>query len=162
MKTLIVYASKYGTTRDCAIRLQELLGPDADLANLNEAPKTDVSGYDRVVIGSPLYMGKLQKSVRNFCKRNCAELLDKRVAFFICGFSEKDEAMKLLTGQVPDELLDSAAAIGHFGGEVRAEKAKSIDKFFLKKVQEDDSLHYAIDPAAIEALCEAIGRESQP
>jgi menaquinone-dependent protoporphyrinogen oxidase len=159
MKTLIAYVSKYGTTRECATRLQELLGPDAGLADLNEAPKTDVSGYDLVVIGSPVYMGKIQKGARNFCKKNCARLLEKRVAFFVCGFSEKDQAMKCLAGQVPEELLNKAAAIGHFGGEVRPEKAKFIDKVFLEKVQQDKTLHYEIDTAAIKAFCEALSGE---
>lgn len=158
MKTLIAYASKYGTTRDCAARLKELLGPDTELADLNAAPKTDVSGYDRVVVGSSIYMGKLQKSARNFCKKNSAALQQKRVAFFVCGFSKMDEARQYMDRQIPEELL-KGAEIGHFGAEVRVDKAKSIDKFFLKKVEEDDSLHYAIDTAAIEAFGAALNRE---
>ena len=52
MKTLILYASKTGTTQDCARSLAQKI-PDSTLVDLC-AQKPDPSGYDQVIVGGSI------------------------------------------------------------------------------------------------------------
>lgn len=60
MKTLIVYASKTGTTERCA----GILGPnlkDVTIINLTVAQNEDINKYDLIIIGTPIRMGMIHK-----------------------------------------------------------------------------------------------------
>lgn len=159
MKTLIAYASKYGTTRACAENLARMFGSGAALIDLKQTPRPDLSGYDQIIIGSPMYMGKLQKTVKNLCKSNYGLLLQKRLAFFVCGLSDKSEVRTYLQSQVPGELLDHAAALAHFGGEIRLDKARFMDKFVLEKMQQDKKMEPTLEPALISDFYEKLGKD---
>lgn len=57
MSTLIVYTSKYGSTEKCAKQLAEQLTDSFEL--VDSVP--DLSLFDSIIIGSPIYMGKSLK-----------------------------------------------------------------------------------------------------
>ena len=63
MNTLIVYSSKYGCTEKCAKLIKQELNDPADLINLKNINIKDInlSKYDKVIIGGPIYIGKIQK-----------------------------------------------------------------------------------------------------
>ncbi|MFZ5974950.1 MAG: flavodoxin domain-containing protein [Bacillota bacterium] len=159
MKTLIAYASKYGTTRDCANMLAEKFGADAAVIDLKTKPKTDLDVYDQIILGSPMYMGRIQKTVKNLCKDNHDLLLKKRIAFFVCGLSNKDEVRTYLQSQFSEDLLEHAAAIRHFGGEIRLENAKFMDKFILEKMQKEKNMQPTLDTSVIEEFYDILSRE---
>ena len=158
MKTVIAYASKYGTTMDCANTLAEKFGADAKVTDLKRDPKIDLSTYDQIILGSPIYMGRIQKSVKSLCKKNHDLLLQKRVAFFVCGLSDKDEVRTYLNKQLPQTLLDHASAIGHFGGEIRMDKARFMDKFIMEKMQQEKNMQPTLDPSTIDTFFDALSR----
>lgn len=158
MKTLIAYASKYGTTRDCATMLAEKFGADATLLDLKLSPKPDLGAYDQIILGSSMYMGRIHKSVKNLCKNNQDMLLQKCVAFFVCGLSNKDDVLTYLQNQLPGALLKHAAAIKHFGGEIRLENAKFMDKFILEKMQREKNMQPTLDTSAIDAFFDMLNR----
>lgn len=57
MTTLLAYASKHGSTESIAERIAERLraaGREVELVHVDELP-TDLSGYDDVVLGCPIY-----------------------------------------------------------------------------------------------------------
>ena len=150
MKTLIAYASKYGTTRDCANTLAQKFGADATVTDLKISTKIDLGAYDQIILGSPLYMGKIHKSVKNLCKKNHDRLLQKRIAFFVCGLSDKREVRTSLQNQLPQALLEHAVAIGHFGGEIRLENARFMDKLVLEKMQQEKKMQATLDISIID------------
>ncbi len=104
MKTLIVYFSRSGVTRKAAEKISANLG--ADLEEITEKknrkgifgflksgmeayterlvtidqPKHDASQYDLVVIGTPVWAGKMSSPVRSYIANNKDKL--KSVAFF--------------------------------------------------------------------------------
>ncbi|WP_125140902.1 flavodoxin domain-containing protein [Clostridium transplantifaecale] len=51
MKTLILFAGKYGCTRDCADYLKVRLGPGTDMMDLKNMGEADLRKYDWIVIG---------------------------------------------------------------------------------------------------------------
>lgn len=109
---LVAYATKHETTREIAAAIAATLrdeGLDAKAAPAGTV--TSVSEYDAVVIGSPLYMGKILKEVKQFVDHFADALQKKPVAAFAVGMSCKDltdenrkkveAAMAPITGRVP-------------------------------------------------------------
>ena len=138
MKTLIAYASKYGSTEKCAKSLSQKIQGEVDLCNLKATKKVELAQYNKVIIGGSIYAGKVRKEVREFCSENLNTLKDKKIGLFICGMSNEDTAKMQLNGAFPKELLDSAAAKECFGGEYIFKKMNFIEKFMVKKVGKVD------------------------
>ena len=78
MKTAIVYATKYGCTKECAEILKTYLHGEVNILSA-KADKINLSQYDAVFIGGSVYMGKIQKEITQFCKRNLKQLLHTKI-----------------------------------------------------------------------------------
>jgi menaquinone-dependent protoporphyrinogen IX oxidase len=78
VKSIVVYHSKYGSTREYA----EWIGAEtgAEVVALKEAKGKDLAGYDAVAFGCPFYAGKLK--IAEFVMRVAPGLSGKRLAFF--------------------------------------------------------------------------------
>ena len=87
MKCLICYQSKTGTTAKCAEILKKKLekrGAQVTAANL-AAGRPQLAGYDCIITGAPVRMGKIPKETKAFLEAGRNELLNcKKTAFFIC------------------------------------------------------------------------------
>ncbi|MDN7023832.1 protoporphyrinogen oxidase [Methanoculleus sp. FWC-SCC1] len=86
MKTLVVYASKYGSTREIAEFIAEKLrhqGMEAEAASVGAAPRA--RDYDAVVVGSGVYMGHWLREATEFVRQNRAVLADRPVWLFSSG-----------------------------------------------------------------------------
>lgn len=134
MRTLIVYSGKYGCTEKCAGILAEMLSGETRLVNLKKNKNPDLSGYDSVVVGGPIYIGKINKEVKSFCAKNLDLLKGKRLGLFICCMAEGEQAKGELEGAYPKELLAAAAAKEYFGGEFMVSKMNPMDRLIVKKV----------------------------
>ena len=131
MKTLIIYASKTGTTQKCAKTLKEQL-KDATVVNI-EDQKEDISQYDLIVIGSPIRIGMMDNRIKKFFINNKEILKGKKTAYFICcGFHENWK--KYYEENIPKDLLESATTYASFGGELNLQKQKGFDKWIVKMV----------------------------
>ncbi|MFW5787717.1 MAG: flavodoxin domain-containing protein [Halanaerobiales bacterium] len=77
MRTLIVYASKYGCTEKAVNRLADYLGEGTQLLNLiNEDNKIiKLEEYDTVVVGGSIHAGNIQKEVKKFCEVTANEII---------------------------------------------------------------------------------------
>lgn len=87
-KVLVTYATKYGATEEIAAQVARTLtdaGLDTDLIPVMEVGKVD--DYDAIIIGSPVYMGKILVEAREFCKQYKPYLEGKWIAFFVDGIS---------------------------------------------------------------------------
>lgn len=144
MKTLLVYATKYGCTEKCAEILVKKLAGEVDLCNLKEMRKPELSQYDQVVIGGSIYTGKIQKEVNEFCSENREVLLTKRLGLFICGML-KEKAQEELNNSFIPELFNHAVAKEFFGGEFRFKSMNALERFIVKMVAKGDGSIPAID-----------------
>lgn len=134
MKTLIIYASKTGTTQKCAKRIKEQL-KDATVVNIDNQ-KEDISQYDLIVIGSPIRIGMMDNRIKKFLKNNKEILKGKKTAYFICcGFHENWK--KYYEENIPKDLLESAITYVSFGGELDLQKQKGFDKWIVKMVSKN-------------------------
>ncbi len=150
MKTLIVYGSKYGCTEECACLLRDELG-ETDLADVGRPHSVSLDAYDTVLIGSPVYIGKLDKNVIQFCNARLATLTEKRIGLFICA-GEPDKAIEQLEAGFPKELVEVARAKGYFGYRIQLKKLSLLDQILLtgvgKRRNEEDIRRGAIDDFA--------------
>ncbi|WP_438446099.1 flavodoxin domain-containing protein [Gorillibacterium sp. sgz5001074] len=136
MRTLIVYATKYGCTEKCAGLLKHELAPsgEVDCVNLKKMGLPDLSRYDRVIIGGSIYAGGIQKEVRSFCATHLPVLLQKRIGLFICCMQEGETAERELLQSFPAELAAHASAKEPFGGEFIFKRMSLLDRFIAWKV----------------------------
>mgnify|MGYP000143026335 CR=1 FL=1 len=134
MKTLIIYASKTGTTEKCAKEINRQL-KDSKMVNILNQDE-DINKYDLIIVGTPIRMGMIDKKVRKFLISNIQTLKSKKVAYFICcGFNEN---WKIYYEQnIPKDLLNSAIIYDTFGGEMDIQKQKGFDKFITKIVSKN-------------------------
>ena len=125
MKTLIIYGTRYGTAKEIAEKITDILREkdvEVDLVNSKDKKDFDLTSYDLVVVGSGIKIGKWTKNALNFLKKNKAELANKRVAIFVtCGAAniEKTAAEgqeKYLDNVANKYLINKPVSTGLFGG----------------------------------------------
>lgn len=132
MKTLIAYASKYGTTEKCANLLKDKLDGEVVVANLKKV-KPQLSEYDAVIVGGPIYIGKLNKVVEAFCINNLPTLVDKKLGFFLCHMEMEKPLDELIAKHYPKKLVETASAASGFGGAFYVSKMNFLYKAMIKK-----------------------------
>ena len=140
--TLIVYASRHGTTSEYAKQLFQLLNGNVDLCFLNERGDSlpDLSVYTTIVIGGSIHFGKNSKSVLKFTNDNMELLKTKRVELFVTCHFEGDKALQQLNNAYPKELIDRAIVTDYFEGELLFPKMNAWEKFITKLVLRKDEI----------------------
>lgn len=105
---LVTYASKTGSTAEIAQAIGkelQLIGFSTEIARMETI--ASLSGYHAVVIGGPLYMGKVVKDVGKFVGRHRDALASLPVAAFAVGITpvskdpvQIENAMQMLRSAV--------------------------------------------------------------
>lgn len=144
MKTLIAYATKYGSAEKCAKILVARLIGEVDLCNLAAEQTKELSQYDKIIIGGSIYAGRIQKSVTSFCLNNLPALQKMPLGLYVCGMLA-DQAEEELTNAFVPELLAKAAVKEFFGGEIKFGKINFMEKFMVKMVSKMDKNIPALD-----------------
>ena len=134
--TIIVYASRHGTTAEYAKSLLKLLDGNVDLCSLDERANSmpDMSDYDTIVVGGSIHYGKNSKLVTSFVKNNLELLRKKRLGLFVTSFFDGDKALEQLGNAYPKELLDKAIVADFFDGELLFPKMNFFEKIVAKVV----------------------------
>lgn len=85
-KVLVVFASKYGATKEIAEALSEALNERGTAAKVAPAGEVmDLTGYDAVVVGSAVYHGRWLEEARRFVTGRRSELEAMPTWFFSSG-----------------------------------------------------------------------------
>ncbi|OJV66581.1 MAG: hypothetical protein BGO41_03930 [Clostridiales bacterium 38-18] len=135
MRVLIAYASKTGNTEECANKIKGFMKTETvDLINLKKQSRVDLNQYDKVVIGTPLYMGQPARQFKSFLDKNASELMSKEMYLYVCGLARGQEGIDLLQKQVSPKLFDHASFVGQLGGDVHLQKLNPIYKWMMKKI----------------------------
>jgi menaquinone-dependent protoporphyrinogen IX oxidase len=83
-KTLIIYFSKYGSTKKYAELISSEL--NADIYSIKNVNISDLINYDTIILGSGLYAGKIQGI--NIIIDNFEKIQDKKIVLFTCGLAD--------------------------------------------------------------------------
>lgn len=156
MKTLIIYASKYGCTQKCAKSLAKKLSGDVELSNIKQGKTYDLSQYDKVIIEGSIYMGKIQKEISDFCSENLSILRNKKIGLFICGMQKEETLEAELAGAFPEQLVVQAVGKEVLGGEFILKKLTFLERFIVKKVSKIDKDTSIIREENIDKLAQSV------
>ncbi|HAA84740.1 MAG TPA: flavodoxin, partial [Kosmotogaceae bacterium] len=137
MKTLIIYSSKTGTTEKAAKKLAGLLEHETSIVRVKDFDTEGFSRYDSIIIGSAVRVGTALKESRNFVSRNLIQLLEKKLAVFLCMADEEGRLGDYLSRSYPREFLDACLVKSSFGGEINFEKMGFFLRGFMKKMMKD-------------------------
>ena len=120
MRVLVTYGSKRGGTAGLAEMVGAALA--AQDLHVDVRPATEVQGaggYDAVIVGGALYMGRWHRDARRFIKRNAKALQSRPVWLFSSGPLD-DSAARTELPPVPqvERMMIWIGARGHktFGG----------------------------------------------
>ncbi|MCF8001496.1 MAG: flavodoxin domain-containing protein [Halanaerobiales bacterium] len=133
MNTLVVYASKKGSTEKAAKMLFEKLEGEKSIVNIKENSSPTLENYETVILGGSIYAGSIQKEIKNFVNDNLNLLLTKKIGLFLCCGMEENYK-KQLKQSFPEELLDHSITDQYFGFEYNKEKMNLIEKTLIKLV----------------------------
>src|SRR5215468_6174797 len=78
MKGLIIYKGRYGATKQYAMWIGQELG--LTVASADRFPQGELSKYDFFIIGSSVYIGKLE--ISKWLKKNLNTLISKKIFLF--------------------------------------------------------------------------------
>lgn len=119
-RTVLCYASRFGTTARCAAALQQLLPQPVTLLDLT-AGTGAIPEDGQFILGSGIYNGRIHPAVRKFLQSNPHLLLRKRCSIFLCCLDANPATRQYYlerTG-IPVEQWQQ---IGFFGGSVQPQK----------------------------------------
>lgn len=112
MKVLVTAASKHGSTFEIAEAIADELRARGHDVVVRQLPGGEVEGFDGVVLGSAVYVGRWLKDATDFVRRNGPALRRRRVWLFSSGpvgeLPRSDEPAVDVT-----EVLRMTAAAGH-------------------------------------------------
>ncbi|MCK5132162.1 MAG: flavodoxin [Candidatus Sabulitectum sp.] len=135
MNTVILYTTKHGTAAKCAGILREKASGEIKTVDLAEKPDFDTEPFDKIILGSSVYVGKIQKEMTAFCTKNRQQLLKKKLGLFICCGDHSETGRRYLK-LFGEELHTHAVSKKLFGDEIYWEKLNLVEKlimFIIKK-----------------------------
>jgi len=149
MKTLIAYATKYGTAKKCAEKITRHLPMGADLLQIEKGTAANLNAYDLVVVGTPIYMGRPLKVVKPFCERHMDALVARRVALYMCCIQDQEKSVNdQFALAFPQKLRKHALAMALLGGEVYPESLKFFDGLIMKIVTSSQPKELRMKPVS--------------
>ena len=162
MKILVAYAGKSGGSREMCRLLASLLpSHEVVLSDLTEAPVSPL-GFEYIVFGGAVRMGKLHRAARNYIKEH-GSTLEKipHTLFLCCAFADQFEnyAQMLFS----EALLESAQDVVYFGGELDPAKQRGLDKILVRMMrssirssEDDDAMLPGLLPEHVRMLADRL------
>ena len=129
MSILILYESKTGFTEHCAISLQEHL-PGSDIEDIHN-DTYDLTAYDTILIGAPIYMGEIEHFTQRFFVRHKPKLLKKKLGIFCAGMN-KEEFNHAVQNSLPPDIFYHANIV-HCGGKIDYSTLSIKEKFTIRR-----------------------------
>ena len=141
-RILVVYDTKYGSTRTIANRIQDALcasGAQVDMTLVERID--DISEYDAVVLGSAIISESWRPGMLRFLRKQETALATRQVAVFIvCGLLQEDTAeyRDIAQQYYIDRVLEKYPQVvpvgnaGLFAGVVDYSVLQPLDEFLMR------------------------------
>lgn len=165
-KVLVVYGSKYGSTKEIAERIGGKLGAEGLSVDVQPAGAvSDLSPYGAVVLGSGVYAGQWVKEAGRFLESQEAALAQLPVWLFSSGPTGEGDPVEIMKGwRFPENLQPIAdrikpREIAFFGGEIDPNKLSLPEKLIVRALKAPTGDYRNWD--SIEAWAGSIAAELQ-
>ncbi|MEC9485350.1 MAG: flavodoxin domain-containing protein [Candidatus Izemoplasma sp.] len=135
MKTLIIYASKHGTTKQCAQIIHN--NRKGDLHHIRECENLKPIDYDVIYIGSPVYAGRINKKIKQWIERYIDDLKNKQSIVFLSGMNP-DGLDEVIHQNFSDDIAKTLQ-LEHVGGAFKFDDMNMFEKFIVKVVAKETS-----------------------
>lgn len=156
VRVLVVYASKHGSTGEVAQWIgQELRAAGIDVEARPAGAVGSVTGFDAVVLGSAVYMGRWRREARQFVRRHARNLRHRAVWLFSTGPLDHsaEQGEQPATPSQAASLAEQLRARDHvtFGGALAADVKGIPDAMVARRSHGDFR-----DPEAVRAWAAGI------
>ena len=135
--TLVLYTTRHGATQRYAQRIGQPL--DALVKEAAYARLEKARSYDAIVLGCPVYMGKLKGL--DFFADHAKDLKDKRQVLFTCGLNDpaQEDERRKLEQQLREKLGDALehVAVFHLRGSIRWQSLGLAERLMMKAMVAD-------------------------
>jgi menaquinone-dependent protoporphyrinogen oxidase len=140
-RVLIASASKYGATTGIAERISEVIQNycPVTLSAVEDAP--DPSGFQYIVLGSAVYIGKWRKEAERYLIDYSDKLSERMVWFFSSGPTGTGDPVKIMKDWTFPQNLKSTAArikpedIVFFHGALDLQKCTLLEKILIRSIK---------------------------
>ncbi|HQN04214.1 MAG TPA: flavodoxin domain-containing protein [Anaerolineaceae bacterium] len=134
---LVVYATRYGSTREAAEKIGEVLRENGLQAEVHPARNIhSLEPYRAAVLSAPVFVGSLQKDIKRFLAQYKEALAGMPVAFFALGPLDASAEMQGAVDQLDKELAKfpwlKLVSKAMFGGKYDPAVLRFPDSFLAK------------------------------
>jgi menaquinone-dependent protoporphyrinogen oxidase len=154
MKTLILYASKYGAACEIARRIAGYMD-EAALHDLKQGGVPSLAEYDCVIIGSSVYAGTIRKEAKDYLEKNAEGLHGKKTGLFLSGMNPDGEK-ECFEKNINEDILKNAKATVFPGGIFDPKKVSFIERGIYKAVAKQSAYTDIIDDMKIKQFAETM------
>ena len=139
--TLIIFSSTDGQTQKICKRIMEFEKNknDSQIVSISEARNTDLSQFQRIIIGASIRYGKHKPDLYNFIESNIDEISNKENAFFSVNVvARKPEKNTPNTNPYMKKFLFKTPwkpkSLAVFAGKIDYPKYDFIDKHMIRLI----------------------------
>ena len=152
MKTLILYATKYGATAEIARRMARKMD-GAAVYDLKQGNIPPLENFDCIILGTSVYAGNIRKEASDFAAKNVAELDKKTVGLFISGLGADINAFNK---GYPPGFAGKAKIKGFMGGIFDPQRCSGLERLIIRMALKLTEYTDSIDDEAIDRFIAAI------
>jgi len=153
-KILLLYETKKGMTE----KLGQLLKEKISDMDIYEAKKFHgmMDQYDSIIIGTPIYMGKINKHIKKLINEQANILSNKKTAIYLCGMGMDDEPQVIANNFSEKER--GQYFIHYLGGAYNFERMNFLQKFIIKKLTGESQSKEVVLERKMKALINYINK----
>lgn len=154
MKTLILYATKYGATQ----KIAQCISNNMDSGVLHDLKHKNIPALDQfdcIIIGSSLYAGSIRKEAKEFMSQNLDILQLKKLGLFLSGIEPSNEKT-YFDNNFPSAILEIAKVRSFLGGIYNPQKAGILERSIMKIVAKQSGYSNTISKEKIKEFTDNI------
>ncbi|MCK5003987.1 MAG: hypothetical protein KAS21_02820 [Candidatus Aminicenantes bacterium] len=154
-KKLILFRSKYGSTKEYIKELAERIDGDCVISDAKKF-SGNLKDYNPIILGSCTYMGRIL--IVDFIKENKKILKNRKIYLFVVGvFPEDNEASKQSFELIPEEIRKNLLGYRKLPGRINITKLNFFERMILKitRAKVEDLVDYSQIDLVIEDLKES-------
>lgn len=143
MKTIIIYASKHGATKFLAEKIgQEMQVETTSIQDFHQ----DLISFDKIIIGSCVYAGMMNKQIKVFCSEHKEILMNKKTFVFLSGMTSDDETiLKVLNENLKDDFVNGISGYAGLGGMIDMQQLNFMERKIIQMVNKQAHLIENLD-----------------